>query len=240
MFSFIGMSDKFSVSDSELSQKRTLALKLLAKPPFLNLFTCKKEKYFCSCTLQQCAIISAIALLPFPLLPIIATNSLLKGISIFSNHLPFSPLYLSTELIVNLSIYFVLFFSILSNSCGRSPINILSSGSIRTCFKPSKVGSALSHVKQLPNLSLLVLQSILLCESLQSKRIHFTPFLINESFPLLYFSTLSDAVKTKSTLFIIVFFSAILVSSHFNSSHSVFPIAVKYLPSKNVFALERA
>lgn len=106
------MSDKFSVSDSELSQKRTLALKLLAKPPFLNLFICKKEKYFCSCTLQQCAIISAIALLPFPLLPIIATNSLLKGISIFSNHLPLFPLYLSTELIVYILFYFSLYYQI--------------------------------------------------------------------------------------------------------------------------------
>ena len=52
-----------------------------------------------------------------------------------------------------------------------------------------------------------------------------------QSLDLLYLSMSCAAVKTTSAPLIILFFSAIELSSHLKSSHSVLPIAVINLPS---------
>ena len=96
------------------------------------------------------------------------------------------------------------------------------------------MGSAFIQVKQFPILSLFV-ESEKKCASLQSNSKSFTFCSFNFNFALLNAESDSAAVKTISAWLIIVFFVAIDESDHFNSPHSVFPTAIKYLSLKQSF-----
>lgn len=123
------------------------ALKWLAGSPVfpLNRFSFKKEKWRLCLELPSSAAISANALLPLPLLPMIATKSWFKCNSVWSSQVSESGAP-SDFLTSNLSMKRLLFSL---ESClfgGVDPINDRFAGSFIACFNPSNVGFAFIQV----------------------------------------------------------------------------------------------